>query len=117
MISEIVLKVVSSSGEPYDVHFKLLENKLSVLCNCPAGIHGKLCKHKIGLLNGDSSFLFNKNEHATLDHIQRIVEKSKYEEIISLYNNLKKEIEIAQKKEKKLKEQIEHILKTGLEIL
>jgi hypothetical protein len=36
-------------------------------------------------------------------------------EIISSYNSLKKEIEAAQKKEKKLKEKIEHALKTGID--
>jgi hypothetical protein len=43
-----------------------------------------------------------------------VVKKSKYSEIISSYNIIKKEIDAAQKKEKKLKEQIEHSLKTVL---
>jgi site-specific DNA-adenine methylase len=81
----------------------------------PAGIYGKLCKHKTGLLDGDYSLLFNKADHKTLEQIHEVVKKSKYPEIISSYNILREEIEETQKKEKKLKEQIEQALKAGIE--
>jgi hypothetical protein len=115
MKEETVIKVISSSGEPYDVQFKFFDNKFSVVCHCPAGIYGKLCKHKIGLLDGDTSLLFDKTDSEILTQIYEAVKRSKYIEIISSYNNLKKEIEAAQNKEKKLKEKIEHALKTGIE--
>jgi hypothetical protein len=116
MKPETIIKVISSSGEPYDVHFEFSDNKFKVHCNCPAGIYGKLCKHKTGLLGGDSSILFDKTDNETLMRINEVVKKSKYSEIISSYNIIKKEIETAQKKEKKLKEQIEHSLKNGIDI-
>ena len=115
MKAETVIKVISSSGEPYDVHFKFSDNKFTVSCHCPAGIYGKLCKHKTGLLDGDSSLLFDKTDHEILAQIHETVKKSKYTEIISSYNILRKEIEAAQRKEKKLKEQIEQALKTGID--
>ena len=114
MKAETIIKVLSSSGEPYNVHFEFSDNKFKVHCNCPAGIYGKLCKHKTGLLDGDSSLLFDKTDNETLMQINEVVKKSKYSEIISSYNIIKKEIDAAQKKEKKLKEQIEHSLKTVL---
>ena len=116
MKPETIIKVISSSDEPYDVHFEFSDNKFKVHCNCPAGIYGKLCKHKTSLLDGDSSLLFNKIDYEILEQIQDIVKKSKYTEIISSYNIIKKEIEVAQKKEKKLKEQIAQYLKTGIDI-
>ena len=116
MKPETIIKAISSSGEPYDVYFEFSENKFKVHCNCPAGIYGKLCKHKIGLLDGDSSLLFNKTDYEVLEQIHEVVKKSKYIEIISSYNSIKREIEVAQKKEKKLKEQIEQSLKTGVDI-
>jgi hypothetical protein len=116
MKPETIMKVISSSGEPYDVHFEFSDNKFKVHCNCPAGIYGKLCKHKTGLLGGDSSLLFDMTDNETLMQINEVVKNSKYSEIISSYNIIKKEIEVAQKKEKKLKEQIEHSLKTGIDI-
>lgn len=115
MNQETILKVMSSSGEPYNVHFTFSDNKFTVFCHCPAGIHGKLCKHKTGLLKGDSSLLYNKSDSEILQQIHGVVKNSKYEEIISTYDKLKKEIEESQKKEKKLKEQIEHALKSGIQ--
>jgi hypothetical protein len=49
--------------------------------------------------------------------VHDLVKKSGYREMISSYNILKKETEEAQKKEKRLKKQIEHALKTGVEIV
>ncbi len=117
MKNEIIIKTISSSGDPYNVHFKFSENNFTVLCNCQAGIYGKLCKHKTGLLDGDFSLLFDNADRHIFEQILEEVKKSKYSEIITSYNNLKKEIEASQRKEKKLKEQIEHLLKTGIEII
>ena len=66
---DTIIKVISSAGEPYNVKFSLNENKLKVLCDCPAGIYGKLCKHKIGLLANDASLLFNKTDHKSLQKL------------------------------------------------
>ncbi len=38
--------VQGSQPEPYEVKFLLENNKLSIVCNCRAGVHGKKCKHK-----------------------------------------------------------------------
>jgi hypothetical protein len=100
MKPETIIKVIRSSGEPYDVHFEFSDNKFKIRCNCPAGIYGKLCKHKTGLLDGDSSLLFDKTDLEILAQIHEAVKKSKYTEIISSYNILRKEIEAAQKKRK-----------------
>lgn len=116
MKPEVNIKVISSSGEPYDVHFEFFENKFKVHCNCPAGIFGKICKHKTGLLEGDASLLFNKIDKEMLEQIYNTVKKSKYTELLASYNTSCKEIEIARKKEKKQKEQIEQLLKTGVDI-
>ncbi|WP_198780321.1 hypothetical protein [Shewanella putrefaciens] len=39
--------VQGSQPEPYEVKFLLENNKLSIVCNCRAGVHGKKCKHKM----------------------------------------------------------------------
>ena len=117
MDTKITFKVTSSSGEPYNIQFKFSDSQFTVVCNCQAGIFGKLCKHKIGLLDGDPLLLFDKTDQETLELVHDFVKKSRYREIISSYNILKKETEEAQKKEKRLKEQIEHALKTGVDIV
>jgi len=115
MDTKIILKITNSSGEPYNIQFKFLDNQFAVFCNCQAGIFGKLCKHKIGLLDVDPSVLFDKTDEEILKEIHELVNKSRYREIISSYNMLKKRTEEAQGKEKRLKEQIEHALKAGVE--
>jgi len=117
MKTEMIIKVISSSGEPYNVHFEFSDNKFTAFCNCQAGIYGKLCKHKTSLLAGDQSLLFDKTDEEKLELLHEVVKKSKYTEMIFLYNILKKEIEEVQKKEKKFREQIEHALKSGIEIV
>jgi len=118
MKTKKIIKVISSTGEPHDVYFEFSDNKLTVFCNCPAGVYRKkICKHKTRLLDGDSSMLVNKTDQNLLDEVHAWVKKSKYSDIISSYNALKKEIEELQKKEKKLREKIESALKTGIEIV
>lgn len=114
MKSEITLKAISSSGEPYDVNFNFSETQITVSCNCQAGMHGKLCKHKIGLLSGDASFLYDKSNEEILYQIHNEVQTTEYGEMISDYNNVKKEIDEAQRKEKKIRLRIENALKTGI---
>lgn len=116
MKTKIILKANSSSGDPYDVHFDFSDNKLTVFCNCQAGTYGKLCKHKTGLLDGDLSILFDKTDQEKLLGIIELVKKSKYTEVMTAYRLIKIEIEEMQKQEKKIKGQIELILKTGIEI-
>lgn len=113
---ELILKAISSSGEPYDVQCKFTDNKLFVFCNCPAGLYGKLCKHKSKLLEGDQSLLFNKFDISKLQQVNNMIKNSNYPEIIASYNKLKKEIEQAQQKEKKLRKHIETTLTNGIEI-
>lgn len=61
----IKLKAKSSSGKYYLVTFEM-SDKIKVSCNCNAGIFGKLCKHKTGLLIGDRSFLYDSREKQSL---------------------------------------------------
>jgi hypothetical protein len=117
MTPKTILRANSSSGDPYDVHFDFSDNQLTVFCNCQAGIFGKICKHKTGLLDGNLSILFNKADQEKLLQIIELVKKSKYTELMSAYSIIKKEIEEMQNKEKTIKVQIELMLKTGIEII
>jgi hypothetical protein len=115
MKTQIILRANSSSGDPYNIHCDFSDNKLTVFCNCQAGIYGKICKHKTGLLDGNPSILFDKTDEKTLLQVVKLVEKSKYKEVMSAYNLIKKEIEEMQKDEKNIRGQIELMLRTGIE--
>ena len=50
--------VINSSGNNgycVTLDFSFPEEGLIVECNCPAGVHGQLCKHKLQFLKGDRS--------------------------------------------------------------
>ena len=117
MNTKIIIKTISSSGGYYDVYFEIINDKLTVFCSCPAGIHGKLCKHKIGFLAGDFSKLFDKEDKDKLTQVQELVSKTNYSDILKTYNKVKEEVEEAQKKEAKIKAEIESAIKAGLELV
>ena len=49
----------SSRDEPYTVEVVPDGDKVSVFCNCPAGNLTRFCKHKFGIVAGDSRVLDN----------------------------------------------------------
>lgn len=115
---KISIKAKSSSDEPYTVDFFIEDNKLSVFCNCRAGIFRQLCKHKIELIAGDQSRLFDESEAEQLKEL---------EAVLSMVPELKKTVEkIAesqkiisreQAKLKKIKKGFAVKLKEGIDII
>lgn len=53
--------VKGSAKEPYEVVFRLQGVNLSAYCNCPAGKRGLHCKHRIGILLGQSKGIIGDN--------------------------------------------------------
>lgn len=109
----INLKAKSSSGDYYQVVFEITET-IKVSCNCNAGIFGKLCRHKTGLLSGDSSLLYDLTEEPMLDELISFVTNSEYANLIEEHLSAKKAIESAKKHEKKVKQRTELFLKEGI---
>ena len=88
-----------------------------MFCDCQAGIHGKLCKHKTGLLAGDFSKLFDKEDKDKLIQVQEFVSKTNYFDRLKTYNKVKADVEEVQKKEARIKAEIESAIKAGLELV
>ena len=109
----INLKAKSSSGDYYQVVFEITET-IKVSCSCNAGIFGKLCRHKTGLLSGDSSLLYDLTEKPMLDELISFVTRSEYANLIEEHLSAKKTIEAAKKHEKKVKQRTELFLKEGI---
>ena len=57
----ITFDVQGSAAEPYQTTFFKDGDKISATCTCPAGQFGNLCKHRTGLLAGDSSAVVSDN--------------------------------------------------------
>jgi len=64
----------SSSGEPYDLIFSVLEGRMTVRCSCKAGLMNQQCKHKRKLVSGDSEMLFDQRQAELLKQINATLE-------------------------------------------
>ena len=115
-MKEISLKAKSSSGGSYDVSFRHEGGLLFVSCTCKASIYGNLCKHKARLLNGDESILYDRGDAPALREVQKWLSLSSYSNLLAEYDSLKKQIEDAKKKERKLRPRIEKMLTEGIPI-
>jgi len=68
-MKEISFLVQGSSPEPYKVKFRKSETSFTAHCSCPAGRKGTHCKHRIGILMGQTDRIVSKNisEVATVE--------------------------------------------------
>lgn len=64
-MEELTLHVKGSSPDPYELTFIKDGSSLTALCNCPAGTFGNLCKHRVAVLNGDSSAVVDDDRGKT----------------------------------------------------
>lgn len=115
---KISIKAKSSSDDPYTVDFFIADNKLSVFCNCQAGIFRKLCKHKTELIAGDQSRLFDESEAVKLKELETFL--SKAPEIGKTAGKIaesEKNIRREQAKLKKIKKEFSIKLKEGIDIV
>lgn len=56
--------VQGSEEEPYEIIFDKEGDRVTATCSCPAGVKGptgQCCKHRIGILRGDSDRVVSAN--------------------------------------------------------
>lgn len=100
----------SSGAEPYQIVFDFSDNLLAVTCNCPAGVFGKLCKHKLALLRGDEAMLFDPTEAQQLREVIALVQKTAYPGLLDEIH----QAELALAKAKKVVDQSRKLLEKAL---
>ena len=116
-MTKMTIRAKSSRSEPYDVDFLFENGRLSVYCNCKAGIFGRLCKHKTELIVGDESRLFNISDKDKMTQLRSII--SRVPEVHSLAGSIahsEKLIRREQTKIKTLKKQFSALLQEGIAI-
>ncbi len=60
-MEQVHFLVKGSSPEPYEVTFIKDGDSLTAICTCPAGTYGNFCKHRISILDGDSTSISSDN--------------------------------------------------------
>ncbi|MGL1891996.1 MAG: hypothetical protein OCD02_10235 [Spirochaetaceae bacterium] len=96
-----ILQAKSSSGKPYKVEIGESNGLMTAKCSCPAGVWGKLCKHKMNLLKGDQTFLFDISELDTLKEVEVKVRNSSLYDLIEKVDISTKCVKIIEAKKKK----------------
>lgn len=103
----------SSGSSPYQVVFTHTNNKLGATCNCGAGIFGKLCKHKLALLQGDMSMLLDPASEVKLQELLAVVKQTTYPQLLADIRQAELAESEAKKNLDKRKKTLEKAMKEG----
>ena len=106
----------SSSDSIYCVTFELEGNTLEIHCDCQAGSYGKICKHKLNLLEGATSNLVDLKEFNNISEILSKVNNSDFAAYNSSIKKIDNEIKRLNSEKKKLKKELEQMLFNGFEV-
>ena len=110
-----ILVKSSSREEPYSVEVSsTVEHGLTIMCDCAAGEWGKYCKHKMGVVLGDATILFDDEQIDSFKEISNWIASSNYPNLFSEIPVLEKKITEAKKNLKSMKEQIARFMRDGL---
>jgi len=103
----------SSGDNPYQVVFIFSDQKLSITCNCKAGIFGKLCKHKTALLAVDTGMLAKPEQSEALREISTKIQATTYPQLIEQLKQAETKADEAKKNLSRVKKQLERSMKEG----
>lgn len=109
-----VLVKSTSRPEPYTVAVSRNKQGVSLSCDCPAGIWGKLCKHKLAVVKGDQDILYDSQDIVTLNQIGAWVADSSYPQLLADLELANSRVEDAQKKLRDLKAKIGRVMTEGI---
>ena len=105
---EKTLLALSSDGvTSYKVVFRRETSKLIVVCSCPAGEMGRLCRHKLGLLAGDNDMLSSPKHVPDLEEVQSWIKGSRFPTLIVQLKETEIEMARTKKRLSELKREIE----------
>jgi hypothetical protein len=111
---KIILYAKSSDGiNFYKVTFTNREGIVSIKCDCPAGELTKLCRHKLALIRGDESILYNSSQYSDLMTLNDWIKSSSFVQLIIDHDTIEMEIKKKQREFKKIKEALEIAMRRG----
>jgi hypothetical protein len=111
---EKILKAKSSDGDFYNVKFTFREGTLRIKCDCKAGQFMQLCKHKLMLLCGDDTILYEDFQMDELLFIKEFIKNTGYPELIDKLNATEQLLQEIKRQQRKIKESLELAMKKGV---
>ena len=109
-----ILVKSSSRPEPRSVHVTRDDSGLSFVCDCPAGNWVRICKHKMAMVSGDDSMLYDEDQRENFKKVMDWVAQSGYPDLMKELKEAKNELESAKEKLRGIKEKITRVMKEGL---
>jgi len=107
-------EVLGSDGiATYVVEFSLEIDKLHVYCNCPAGVIGKWCKHKMWLISGDVTSVLAAPEAADITEMLGWVRNSELSQLLEEMKTAENEMCAAKIKMDRVKKALEKSAQNG----
>lgn len=107
-------KVRSSDGvTSYLVSVEKTKNGTALYCDCTAGDLKKLCRHKLAIVTGDETILFNPSEKDSLNQICEWIRQSQYPELMRDLNDAEKAEREAKQRVALAKKRLESAMKEG----
>lgn len=101
--------VQGSSLEPYEVTFYFEGQNITVSCTCQAGEFGQICKHRINILNDDSSKIVSGNK-TEINEVRQKIKGTPLESKLTQLNYEEMQFEMFKKKLATTKKEIAKIM-------
>src|ERR1043166_4152439 len=98
---KLTIQAFSSSGGCYPVAFSDDSGVLRVFCHCQAGSLQQMCKHKLALLKGDRTMLYDPAEEKMLSEV---LSSSGYPDLKLRLEEFEKQLAKVEREMAKLKE-------------
>lgn len=120
MDTTIFAKSSSRPDSPYSVHFIINDGKLFIHCSCPAGVYGKLCKHKTSFIKGDLNMLHDPSQQDLLTEVVSTINNSPlnndYSKFLDRKIKIENNLQELKNELKELKSILELKLKNGIQL-
>ena len=110
-----ILVKSSSKPDPYGVEIAVEESRVSLFCDCPAGVLGKYCKHKEAIALGDKKILFDEAQLQNYELAAQAIASSGIPDLFVELRDAELAAEKAKKHAKFLKAKIARSMTDGIE--
>lgn len=108
-------EVLGSDGvATYVVEFLLESGKLHVYCECPAGVIGKWCKHKMRLVSGDINGVLGNFGAADMVEVLGWIKNSGFPQLLDEMKSAEDEMHVAKTKMDNAKKALERAAQKGV---
>jgi len=111
-MSEIVFLIQGSAENPYETIFEKSGAKFTAHCTCPAGENGQYCKHRFGILEGNSKGIVSNNKEKVNDVVGWL-KGTPLETAIADLRNKESQFEKMKSEVKSIKKKVARIMVDG----